>query len=421
MQYKKIECQNYNVHLIQNKGFHNIKISINFTEEINKKKNNYRIFLSDILVYGTKKYDKPSKLIKKCQELYSSYPSTLVVRYGKYIRTIFELSILDSIYIDKENIIESIKLLNEIVFNPLTNNKKFTSNYFDTLREELKKETLGIKENSRVYANIKLLQLFKENDYISLTGYCDLDFLDNLNETNLYESYLEMIKNSKIDIIISGDLGDQNKIIEAIKKIVVINNSKVKLPDPEIVHDDYNKKEEYFKEKYQGVQSKISLGFKIANTTDYERKYVLNILNVLLGGSASSLLMKYVREENNLCYYIGCYYNKLDNILVINSAIDKENYQKVIEIIKGVFDLVEKGNFSLKELENAKRECIISCENLKENNHNLGEYYYGKEVFNTADVERRIEFLRKVSKEDIMKVASKIKLSKCFFLEGDIS
>ena len=49
MDYKKIECDNYNIHLINNKKYHNVLFTIYFTENIEEEKLAYHNLLVNIL------------------------------------------------------------------------------------------------------------------------------------------------------------------------------------------------------------------------------------------------------------------------------------------------------------------------------------------------------------------------------------
>lgn len=420
MNYQKINAKEYNLHLIDNNRFHTLEFSIIFTEEVNKEKISYRNALISILTYATEKYDRPSKLMKKSYDLYSLYPKVSVSRYGNLMRTKFSISIINSKYISKENLLDNILFIKEIILNPLLDEKMFTKKYFDIVKHELQAETLTIIEEPRLYANYSLLKNLSDTENYSLTGYTDLNILNKMTCKDLYNSYCEMLEKSKIDIFIAGNISNKQEIIDCINENYIFNNKFKKLRNPIINHRLKRNNPKLIVEEKKYQQSKISIAFKCYQLTEFENRYVLHLLNIILGSSGNSLFMRNVREKNGLCYYIGTYYNRLDNLIILNSGINKENYDKTIITIQEVIKKVQEGKLSNSDIKNAKKEYLCDIDNLKESNVNLIEYYYGMEVFKSDLLDTKIAMIKKITKDDIIEVAKKINLDTIFFLKGDL-
>ena len=187
-----------------------------------------------------------------------------------------------------------------------------------------------------------------------------------------------------------------------------------------IVHNVKSVKPNIKKESKKYQQSKLSIGFKSFNLTNYESRYVSFIFNSIFGGGANSLLMRYVTEENSLCYYINSYSSRMDNTLIVNSGINKENYDLVVNLINEVLNNIKEGKFSLKDIKEAKMEVLYNLSNIFESNRSIIDYYYGRHIFNSDDIKVKIKMFNKVSKEDIIKFANKLNLEGIFFLEGDL-
>lgn len=419
MNYQKIKCQEYNIHIINNKKFHTTECRVYFTENSSRKLVTYRNALVSVLTYATKNYDTKEKLIKKCQDLYSLVPSASSYRNGNLLTTKFGLSTIDSRYITKNNLIDNILLLKEIILNPLIENDGFSKKYFRITKKELEMETKTIEEEPRLYANIELVKLISKDNRI-ISGYSDLTILEKMDEKKLYQSYLEMFKNSKIDIFISGNIKNTKEIIKVIKDNFCFKKNSYHLNDALMIHDNKCKKPVIKEESRDYQQSKLSVGFKLYNLTNFENRYVSFVFNNLFGGGANSLLMRLIREEKSLCYYISSYNNRMDNIVIVNSGINKENYSLVVNMIKEVIDNIILGKFSLKDLNESKMEILYGLSNVFESNRNIIEYYYGRIAFNSDDLNTKIKMIKKVSKEDIIAYAKKLNMEGIFFLKGDL-
>ncbi len=418
----KIACDNYNIHLINDQRFHSVILRVFFTENVTKEKITYRNFLISMLTYATKKYFSKAKLLKKCQDLYALYPSASSSRFGNLLTTKFTLCSLNSFYINQDYLKENILLLREILLNPLLEDNRFNTKYFEVVKNEQINEIKTIKEEPRLYTNIKMLDILepdKTKNY-SLTGYSDMKVINEMNEEKLYHSYLEMLKNSRIDIYVSGNFSNSGEIIKTIQDNFSFPKNHYKLSNPYIIHHKRDKELKIVKETNLYNQSKISIGLKCYDFSDYEVKYVFPVFSIMLGGQSDSLLMQEVRSDNSLAYYIGSYHNKLDGLLIINSGINKDNYDRVIELIKTCLTKISLGKFKTLYLHKSILEYINEIESLKETNSNLIEYMYGMDVFNSDPIEKRKEIIKKITKQDIINLVKKIDMKTIFYLEGEL-
>ena len=162
------------------------------------------------------------------------------------------------------------------------------------------------------------------------------------------------------------------------------------------------------------------MGFKLFDLSEFEGRYALVIFNTIFGGGPNSLLMRLIREENSLCYYVSSYSNRMDNIVLVNSGIDKDNKKIVIDMIKKVIKDMIDGKFTDKDINDAKMEVLTGLSTIYDSNKTIIEYYYGMDTFKADDINTKIKKINKVSKEDIINVASKVNLEGIFFLKGDL-
>jgi predicted Zn-dependent peptidase len=339
---------------------------------------------------------------------------------GNLLKNRFNISIIDSKYVDKQNLLDNILLLKEIVLNPYVDENGFNKDILYLAKQQVTIDFDLIEESPRTYANYKALELLGDDTNYNLTNYIDKDILKEINTANLYESYKEMIQHSKIDIMISGNIRNEEEIIQFIKDNFNFYNHAVKLNNPYSYHKMLHNLPVKAHEKKMLTQSKLSLVYKLYDASVYENKYVLSIFNSIFGGNGNSLLIKSMREEHSICYYANSYHNKLDNLLVINSGIAKENYDKVIELIEKSFIKMQNGEFTANDIKTAKLAIIDDLNGVISNNSGLVEYQYGREIFQSDDIKTKKEKIRHVSKKEIMQIAKKFELVSIFFLEGDL-
>ena len=420
MKCKKIEREAYNIYLIKNSGFHTIDLRVYFTENASRRINTERLALINMMTYATKKYPTKKDLLNKCKMLYSMYPSGLTIRHGKLMSTSFSISTIDSKYIKDQNIKDNIYLLGELIFNPLIENQSFNQKYYDIVINELKAETKTIDEDPKLLANYLMINNLDDGKGEILTGFSDLDILDKITPKSLYQSYQEMINNSRIDIYVSGNIKNEDEIVKTIDEVFTLKKRKIDLAYFNIIHKDKNKKVKYVVRKGEYAQSKLCLGYKFIDLTPDESRYVANLMNNIIANDMDSLTMQIIREKHSMCYYATSYVNRLDNLYVLNLGINKENYENVMKLINEIMDYLISGKITKREVEKSKATCIVELETMMDNNANLINYWYGRELFDSEDIKIRLDKIKKIKREDIQEFAKKMKLDTVFFLEGEL-
>ena len=416
MEYKKLDKTAYKLHLIKTDKFKTINVRICFRDEIKKEDITIRNMLTNFMTSSTDKYKTKRDLVLKTQDLYAASIYTRCYRSGRYNMTNFYLSILSEEYTEKGMLEESLKLLSDIIFHPNFNDKDRYLEIYKFISNAYQKKIENIKENTTGYSMIRMLEEMDKNEAYS---YRDIGYLDDLKKITLEDMknyHKKLINNSLIDIFIIGNINDDiEKMIEKYFNFKTFKSPKV---NQIITHNKVNNKEKVIKEKNKSSQSKLSIGCKVYDLSEYERNYVLTIYNLIVGGSSESKFFQVIREKNSLCYHISSSLNKLDNLMLIKAGISRKNYDKTIKLIKELMDDIKKGNFTLEDINKAKANYISMLNEIEDNEEAIVETYMAKDLLNLGNIDERKKEIEKVSKEDIINVAKKVKIDTIFLLEG---
>lgn len=418
MEYIKREFAAYNVHIIKTDAFKTVTMEVNFLRKIKKEEITIRNFLGDILLQSNEGYQTKRLLSIEAGNLYNVNVNANNIRIGNFNNLNFTLQFLNEKYTEKGMQDKSIKFFFDLLFNPNIKDNKFDLKSFNIVKEGIKSDIKSIKDNMTKYALIKLLSNMGENVAYSYQEYGYLDDLEEITPDNLYEYYKDVLRSDKVDVFVVGDV-DEEEIIEFIKNNFKINTVKKDLGSPVIEHEKIRSRCSKINEKENIVQSKLNIGCKLKGLNDFERKYVMLLYNEILGGSTESKLFKNVREENSLAYYISSTFKIYDNIMMIYSGINKKDYDKTLNLIKKEMSKMKKGNISDTEIENAKKNILSSYDTLADNPVKIINLYYSKELSNGEDLQEKIDNINKVTKEDIIKVANKIKFDTVYLMYGE--
>jgi predicted Zn-dependent peptidase len=102
-------------------------------------------------------------------------------------------------------------------------------------------------------------------------------------------------------------------------------------------------------------QAYLTLGFKTFGRED-EKRYILNLLSIILGGNMSSRLFKIVREKHGLAYSVHSSIKlyRETGALMISGGFDRTKYIAGVKLIMQELNRIKEKRIAEKELERAK-------------------------------------------------------------------
>ena len=120
-----------------------------------------------------------------------------------------------------------------------------------------------------------------------------------------------------------------------------------------------------------------------------------------------------------MCYYISSVSQPLNSILTIKAGINKKDFKKTLSLIKKEVYNMKKGKFSDEDIIKAKITYINSLKELEDNPDSLISLYAGMEYLKSDTLKDRFTKINKVTKEDVVRLSSKIHLDTIYLLEGE--
>lgn len=409
MIYRKYKTNTYNIYTIKTDKFKTCHMEIVFRNNIVKEEVTKRNLLTELLVENSKRFPTRKDLVIELENLYNSYLYGVTNRIGSSIITSFCFDFINPDLVN-ETIDEFIKFPLEIILNPNVDNNEFNSKTFEYIKERVKKDIESIIEEPKKYSIDKLLKNMCPNTESSININGTLDDINMITNSNIYDYYNSMLEHDYIDIYIIGNL-DMDKVSDIIKNNFDLNIFKDHIINYEI-ENHIPKKIKKVYEKFDSSQENICMGLNINKMTEYEKNYVGQIYNMILGGgSLDTKLYTRLRNENSLCYNCSSIYQKFDNLIILHTAISKENEELAIKLMKKALIDMEKGNITDEELENAKQLITTTLNMSLDVPGRIIDNYLYKNLYGLDEIEVRIQKYNKVTKEDIIKFAKKVKLN----------
>lgn len=424
MNYNKQEVkEGITLHQIDTKNFKTNLYAIFLATPITRENVTRDALISAVLRRGTNKI-KSQELIS--QELEAMYGATFDCGIEKtgdnHIFKFYVEALSDEFLPTEENLAKkSLEILLDIVFNPLIENNGFKAEYVEGEKKNIKQIIESKIDNKGQYSLDKCIEETFKGEPYGLYKYGYVEDLEKITPQNLYEYYKELIKNCKIDIYYSGIFDNDNteKIIE---KRLQENNIEPRNAKYVINNEMTEKKQKSetktVEESMDVTQGKLVLGLQIDDNNKNSR-FAASVYNAILGGGANSKLFQNVREKNSLAYTASSSYIRTKNVILVHCGIDIDKYEKALETIKEQIEDMKKGNFTDKDIEDAKKLIISSVKSISAEQDTEITYDYGQELSNEhttiKDYQQNIE---QVKREQIVDIANKININTIYFLKN---
>lgn len=408
MEYKEYSNKTYNLYTIKTDKFKTNHMEIVFRNNIVKSDITKRNMITEMLVENSKSFPTRRDMIIELENLYNSYFYGVNNRIGSSILTSFCFDFINPDLVG-ESIDKFIEFPFEVIFNPNVKNNEFDIITFNYIKNRIASDIDSIIEEPKRYSIQELLNIMcsETESSINLSGY--KDDLKIITNSNLFDYYLNMIEHDYIDIYIIGDMDMDYvaRIISNIFNVNILKNHKINFD----VDNKLVKKPRKVIKNFNSGQENICVGLNLDNINEYEKNYIGYIYNLILGGgSLETKLYNRLRNENSLCYSASSIYQKFDKIIIIHTAISKENEEKAIKLIKeSINDMIY--NLTSEEIEDAKKLITTTLNMSLDNPGKIIDNYIYKNLYGLEDLEVRIENYNKISREDIINFAKKVKIN----------
>lgn len=410
-----------NIEKIIDEKFKSIYISYNFTIPMKKKEMfSYNALLGAIMQKGAKNYLNLKSIENKLSMLYGATYDINVDKYGDLYNFQFRMNFINRKFLpDNEELLDEVlDFLYEMIYNP----KDWTDDEIEREKEFILEKINERRDEKLAYASQKMEEILCKDEPYGTYIFGDEKIVKSATKEDLKNAY-ENIIGSTVNVYVAGNLNgyeDIEKTIEEKFASKVTNTQK--LEDLPTDNTKINSKEHIYtkdSEPQDIVQSAISLGGYIKGIT-VEDSLPLAIFNGIFGVTPSCKLFQNVREKASLCYTISAKILKLKGLIIVYAGINAQNYEKAVSLIKEQLEDMKKGNFTDEELQCSIDSAIASLRDVRESKYLSCMFKYSNKIAYKKDMsfEEIEEAYKKITREDIIRVANKIEFTNEFIIGG---
>jgi predicted Zn-dependent peptidase len=405
---------------IKSDKFKTFQIYCSFFVPLEKHTVSEYAILAGILECACKKFPNFIDFNKHLEKLYGASIDGISSKIGDYqVISISAEALDDRFTFEKCNNIErTIDLFYEVIFKPLAEKKKFEEKFVEQSKRFLIEHIESEKLDKKTWALLQCERFMCENQKSSIPKYGYINDLKKISSSDAYSAYENMLKKSRIELLVTGNLPNEQEVFESFKKnILKIEREKCFDFKTKIISEVCSIKEK--KEKMEVEQCKLVMGFR-TGVAGYNSNFVkMMVFCSLLGGIPTSKLFLNVREKLNLCYYCSAKYDKSTGNVFIESGVSFENIDKARTEIFHQIDLMKNGNISEEEIDITKKYLIQRLFSINDKISTMSEWYANQ--FPYGILESPEEFLKKIQNinlKDIISCAKQIQLDTVYVLTG---
>ncbi len=387
---------------------------------LNHEDVSFNALLPRVLKHASKRFPSREELVKHLDNLYGATMGATVIKLGEDQVIYFDAETISDKYTpDNERLLsELLKLLMSVIFEPKASNGEFDKIIVEQEKKDAIDRIDAFVNDKRQYASNRCQAETARGTNYALLRLGDREVIKDITEKDLFDYYKSAITSSVIDIYICGiaDINEAKEVISSFVEGFDFNDAQV--PETEILTRDI-KEINNVCERMDVTQGKLSLGFLTGITPTSKEISALIVFNSIFGAGAHSKLFNNVREKLSLAYYASSSLEKYKGILTVNAGIEFENYQKAYDEILLQLDEIKNGNISDHEFTSSVNSIVNSYNSYYDDQRALATFYLTEAVSGrNLTIDEIIEDIKKVSREDVINVAKKIKLDTVYFLAG---
>lgn len=380
-----------------------------------------RALLPQILQNGTANYPTRKQLRERLDELYGAMLATDVQKKGEQHIITVRLDVANERFLSDATPLfeQALSLLAEVLLKPRLEEGFFVKSVVDNEKRSLIQRIQSVYDDKMRYANVRVTEEMCKNEPYALTAFGHVEEVEEITPERVYRFYEELLKTNQFDLYMVGAIDEEEALKQATAAFQTLASKHESTemtkttPSPEvnearIVHEEQDIK-----------QGKLHMGFRTYTTYADDDYVAMQVCNGLFGGFSHSKLFINVREKESLAYYAASQLESHKGIMMVMSGIEFNKYDRAVEIIKEQFEAMKKGDFSDQEIEQTKAMLKNQILETADVARGFVELAYHQVVSgHERTMEEWLNQVNVITKEDVIRVANKVKLDTIYFLKG---
>ncbi|MED4904155.1 EF-P 5-aminopentanol modification-associated protein YfmF [Parageobacillus thermoglucosidasius] len=417
---KITEIENINVHTIPTNKYKTNTLVWKMKAPLTKETVTLRALLPYVLQSGTAEHPSVKQLRTYLDELYGATLNVDLSKKGESHIITIRIDVANEVFLQEKIPLlrNALKLLSDIILHPALQDGRFVDRIVEQEKRALKQRIQAVYDDKMRYASLRLIQEMCKGEPYALHANGELDDVDRITAEELFQYYKKTLQEDEIDLYVIGDVQEET-VLEAVTSHFSLPNRTLRASAGEMVLSKKRNKVNEVIEKQDIKQGKLNIGYRTNITYEDDDYYALQMFNGIFGGFSHSKLFMNVREKASLAYYAASRLESHKGLLMVTSGIEPANYQKALQIIEKQMEAMKNGDITDEEI--AQTKAVIRNQLLEtiDTPRGLVEVLYHNVVAKRKrPMEEWLSGTDRISREEIVRVASKVELDTIYFLTG---
>ncbi|MBR2338368.1 MAG: insulinase family protein [Clostridia bacterium] len=372
--------------------------------------------LPRLLIRGCERYPDFTALHRRLNQLYGAEITGDVARIGETQALVLTAECTaDRFALSGEALTAACaELLCDMLFRPVLDNGLFRLADVETERRCLAEEVRAQINEKQWYARRRAEQLLCPHEAYGIGRYGIAERIETLTPEAMTAAWRRALQQASVQLLIQDEAAlpqveaafrNGFSAVEGRTPVPCATDTSVRLPQL--------RRET---ERMDVGQCKLVMGFRTACAEPDEQVAATRLMCALLGGTATSLLMRNVREKLSLCYYCSAQYDRLKGLMFVQSGVDEKNAARTETEILRQIETIRAGYFTDSELEDARRCMVQAFEAVNDSQPSVGAWYVSQGLASAPKTPGQTkQEIAAVTREQVIAAAQRI-TPECVYL-----
>ena len=307
------------------------------------------------------------------------------------------------------------ELLGDMLFRPALVDGLFRAEDVETERRCLAEEVRAEINEKRYYARRQAERLLCPDEAYGIGRHGSAERIEALTPEQMTAAWKRVLRQASVQLVLQSESA-LDEVEAAFCREFAAVDGRAPLPcttDTVTVLPAFRRQVE----EMEVGQSKLVMGFRAGCAEPDVGVAATRLMNALLGGTASSLLFRNVREKLSLCYYCSSLYDRIKGVLFIQSGVDLANVERAETEILAQLRAICDGAFTEEDLESARRAVVQSFEAVEDSLSARAGWYIAQAVSECPQTPAQSrDAVEAVSRDEVIAAAKRVQYECAYLL-----
>jgi len=310
-----------------------------------------RALLPGVLRRGCVAYPNAHTIRRQAEAMYGAVFDASVVKKGEEQLLQFFLETPAAV-----PLAEAVRFLCDVALRPLLADGLFCEGYVTAERDVLRRVVENRVNDKRAYARLRCVEEMCVGEPFGVYGDGYAEDLERFDNAALPAVYADMVAHAPVEWLSVGN-DAAAEVGDAITR--QMHNVRGNIAMVPVAQYEKNVRTARRVAEYADVaQDKLCIGIRANVAPRGQAYYDLLVANMIFGGGADSKLFAAVRERESLCYYVHSFLYRFKSILLIESGVQPQDFEKAVRLIQAQFMQMQNGDFTVDALQKAKNALV---------------------------------------------------------------